>query len=140
MGSVVSISQSFILFGICASWDVAYALHHMYHPFVGHFRSIASSSSSSSSRLPTFLPLSPEDTQWLDNERDYTSNVPSMKTRMNFKSLIEACKKTNVYTPAVTAAIEWLNNEPRLSPTGLTSVIQIFGLASLVDDAINAWF
>ena len=57
---------------------------------------------------------------------------------MNFKSLIEACKKTNVYTPAVTAAIQWLNDEPHLSPTGLTSVIQIFGLASLVDDAIGA--
>ena len=103
-----------------------------------------SSSSSSSSPSPspssvasTALFALSDDEQWMYNDRDYTQNFPS-KTRMNFRSLIEACKKTNVYAPAVTAAMQWLNNEPRLSPTGLTSVIQIFGLASLVDDAIAA--
>ena len=82
----------------------------------------------------------PTNAQWVDNDQEYrsTNGFVTARTRVNFKSLIEICKKTNVYTPAVTAAVQWLNNEPRLSATGLTSVIQIFGLASLIDDAIDA--
>lgn len=57
--------------------------------------------------------------------------------RSNFNSLIERCKQTGIYTPAVKAAISWLN-EDNLTSSGLTSVIQIFGLASMVDDAVSS--
>jgi pentatricopeptide repeat protein len=57
--------------------------------------------------------------------------------RSNFNLLIERCKQTGIYTPAVEAAMAWLN-EDSLTSSGLTSVIQIFGLASMVDDAVTS--
>ena len=56
--------------------------------------------------------------------------------RSDFNALIEKCRKTGVYTPAVEAASAWLQGD-KLTSSGLTAVIQIFGLASMVEDAIG---
>ena len=70
---------------------------------------------------------------------DWSNSAELSKTRVNFKNLIETCRRTGVYTPAVTAAYKWLNSDKeRLTPTGLTSIIQIFGLAGLIDDAMDS--
>ena len=64
------------------------------------------------------------------------SNKPN-PNQIDFNQIIEACKKTGVYTPAVRAAAGYMMGD-FISAPGLTGVIKIYGLAGLIDDAIGA--
>ena len=64
------------------------------------------------------------------------SNKPN-PNQIDFNQIIDACKKTGVYTPAVRAAAGYMMGG-FISAPGLTSVIKIYGLAGLIDDAIGA--
>ena len=60
------------------------------------------------------------------------------KMQYDFKELIEKCSENCVYTPAVRAAAQYLHSSDSLTQSGVTSVIKIYGLAAMVDDAVEA--
>ena len=59
------------------------------------------------------------------------------KQQFNFKELIEKCSENSVYTTAVRAAAQYLHSSETLTQSGVNSVIKIYGLAAMVDDAIE---
>lgn len=65
------------------------------------------------------------------------SFADSIQRQYNFHAIIKDAADTKVYTPAVHEAYSYLS-EAKLSESGITSVIRIFGLAGLVDDAVKA--
>jgi pentatricopeptide repeat protein len=64
--------------------------------------------------------------------------IVNERKQFDFKELIERCSQNAVYTPAVKAAAEYLRSSETLSQSGVNSVIKIYGLAAMVDDAIDA--
>ena len=64
--------------------------------------------------------------------------IVNERKQFDFKELIERCSLNAVYTPAVKAAAEYLRSSETLSQSGVNSVIKIYGLAAMVDDAIDA--
>ena len=62
----------------------------------------------------------------------------TVKRQFNFKELIEKCSETAVYTTAVRAAAQYLHSSESLTQSGVNSVIKIYGLAAMVDDAVEA--
>jgi pentatricopeptide repeat protein len=66
-------------------------------------------------------------------------NLNRRRNSHNFNDLINQGSKTGVYTAAVRAATLYLHDSNnKLTPSGLTSVIKIYGLSGNVDDAIDA--
>ena len=66
-------------------------------------------------------------------------NLNGRRNSYNFNDLINQGSKTGVYTAAVRAATLYLHDSKnKLTPSGLTSVIKIYGLSGNVDDAIDA--
>jgi pentatricopeptide repeat protein len=64
--------------------------------------------------------------------------VSSEKRQFDFKQLIEKCSENAVYTTAVRAAAQYLHSSETLTQSGVNSVIKIYGLAAMVDDAVEA--
>ena len=60
------------------------------------------------------------------------------RRQFNFKELIEKCSENNVYTNAVRAAAQYLHSSETLTQAGVNSVIKIYGLAAMVEDAVEA--
>jgi pentatricopeptide repeat protein len=60
------------------------------------------------------------------------------RRQFNFKELIEKCSENNVYTTAVRAAAQYLHSSETLTQAGVNSVIKIYGLAAMVEDAVEA--
>eukprot|EP01041_Mallomonas_annulata_P011400 gene11400-23853_t len=66
------------------------------------------------------------------------SNVKSDTESYDFNKMITECSKTSIYTPAVMAAEQYLQSGVLLNSRSLTSVIKIFGLSNMVNDALRA--
>ena len=76
----------------------------------------------------------------LSSSSSGTTTIDTNKPKPNqidFNQIIDACKKTGVYTPAVRAAAGYMTSDFITAP-GLTGVIKIYGLAGLIDDAIDS--
>jgi len=68
----------------------------------------------------------------------FSINSDKFEMTVDLNRLLEICKETTVCGPAVLQANKWLHNSDSLTSRGVTSVIQIFGYAGLIDDAISA--
>ena len=78
--------------------------------------------------------------QLVDDSRtqeEYALAAKETKKQYDFEEIIAEASKTKIYTHAVHIASEYINKSPELSATAVTSVIKIFGLAGLVDDAVG---
>lgn len=68
-----------------------------------------------------------------------TSSLPSLTTPApDFGRLEEICRTTGSYNDAVIAVKQYLSSSPSLNSRALTACIKIYGLAALVDDAVEA--
>ena len=72
----------------------------------------------------------------MSEKQPVTGNI--VKMQFNFKELIDKCSESSVYTSAVRAAAEYLHSSESLTQSGVNSVIKIYGLAAMVDDAVEA--
>lgn len=70
----------------------------------------------------------------------YSSKIGGSKSGLDFdfKSLIAEASRTQVIAPAVSAATDYMmQTDKPLSVGAVTSVIRIYGMAGLVENAIN---
>ena len=74
--------------------------------------------------------------RFMSEKQPVTGNI--VKMQFNFKELIDKCSESSVYTSAVRAAAEYLHSSESLTQSGVNSVIKIYGLAAMVDDAVEA--